>query len=153
MFKLTRWFLLGLILPVLVVTTERDSASLIAPRVDNFAFIENQLLKSSRYTQVDETDAGVLSNFEDNFQLRFTPTELATMGFIKRLENSQFNLYFETKSFSLILENKATGYMFSSRPEFQGYSQTREDNTANRNLMNSGLWIESIRTSNVASSA
>jgi hypothetical protein len=152
-FKLTRWFLLGLIVPVLVVTTERDSASLIAPRVDNFAFIENQLLTSSRYTQVDETDASVLDNFEDNFQLRFTPSELATMGFIKRLENSQFNLYFETQSFSLILENKSTGYMFSSRPEFQGYSQTREDNTANRNLMNSGLWIESIRTSNVASSA
>lgn len=153
MFKLTRWLLLGLIVPILVVTTDRDTTLLIAPRLDNFAFIENQLLQSSRYTQMDESDPIKLNRFETDFNLRYSEAELTAMGFVKRLENTKYKLYFETQSFSLILEDKATGYMFSSRPEFQGYSQTREDNTANRNLMNSGLWIESIRASNIASSA
>jgi hypothetical protein len=121
--------------------------------VDNFSFIENQLLRSSRYTQMDESDPAILSRFEDTYQLRFQPEELATLGFVKMLENNALRLYFEKDSFSLILEDKASGYMFSSRPEFQGFSETREDNTTNRNLMNSGLWIESIRTNNISSSA
>jgi hypothetical protein len=141
------------LLPVLIVSTQNDPTSMVLPRVDNFSFIENQLLRSSRYTQMDESDPAILSRFEDTYQLRFQPEELATLGFVKMLENNALRLYFEKDSFSLILEDKASGYMFSSRPEFQGFSQTREDNTTNRNLMNSGLWIESIRTNNISSSA
>jgi len=142
-----------ILLPVLIVTTQEDPTLMVAPRVDNFAFIENQLLSSSRYTQVDEQNESVLNRFEEDFNLQYTNEQLDLLGYELMLENNQLNLYFEKDSFSLIVEDKATGYMLSSRPEFQGYSETREDNTANRNLMNSGLWIESIRTNNISSSA
>jgi hypothetical protein len=142
-----------ILLPVLIVTTQEDPTLMVAPRVDNFAFIENQLLSSSRYTQVDEQNESVLNRFEEDFNLQYTNEQLDLLGYELMLENNQLNLYFEKDSFSLILEDKTTGYMLSSRPEFQGYSETREDNTANRNLMNSGLWIESIRTNNISSSA
>ena len=153
MFKLSRLAIPMVLLPVLIVSTQNDPTSMVLPRVDNFAFIENQLLRSSRYTQMEESNPEILSRFEDTYQLRYQSEELATLGFEMMLENNALRLYFEKDSFSLILEDKASGYMFSSRPEFQGFSQTREDNTANRNLMNSGLWIESIRTNNVSSSA
>ena len=153
MFKLSRLIIPMIFIPVLVVTTREDPTLLVAPRVDNFAFIENQLLSSSRYTQVDEQNESVLNRFEEDFNLQYTSEQLDILGYELMLENNQLNLYFEKDSYSLILEDKATGYMLSSRPEFQGYSQTREDNTANRNLMNSGLWIESIRTNNISSSA
>lgn len=153
MFKLSRFIIPMILLPVLIVTTQEDPTLMVAPRVDNFAFIENQLLSSSRYTQVDEQNESVLNRFEEDFNLQYTNEQLDLLGYELMLENNQLNLYFEKDSFSLILEDKATGYMLSSRPEFQGYSETREDNTANRNLMNSGLWIESIRTNNISSSA
>ena len=153
MFKLSRFIIPMIVLPVLIVTTQEDPTLMVAPRVDNFAFIENQLLSSSRYTQVDEQNAAVLNRFEEDYALHYTEAQLDTLGYELMLENSNLNLYFEKDSFSLILEDKATGYMLSSRPEFQGYSETREDNTANRNQMNSGLWIESIRTNNISSSA
>jgi hypothetical protein len=152
-FKLSRLIIPMIFIPVLVVTTREDPTLLVAPRVDNFAFIENQLLSSSRYTQVEEQNESVLNRFEEDFNLQYTSEQLDILGYELMLENNQLNLYFEKDSYSLILEDKATGYMLSSRPEFQGYSQTREDNTANRNLMNSGLWIESIRTNNISSSA
>ena len=150
---LTRILLPGLLIPLLLVSTKQDVMSSLVPRVDNFAFIENQLLRSSRYTQIEEDNPMILDRFNNQFQLRYTQAELTILGFEKMLENDAYRLYFESDSFSLIIEDKTTGYMFSSRPEFQGYSQTREDNTATRNQMNSGLWIESIRANNIASSA
>jgi hypothetical protein len=150
---ITRLILPSLLIPLLIVSTRQDVIDSITPRVDNFAFIENQLLKSSRYTQTEEDNPLIIDRFNNQFQLRYQPSELAALGFIKMLENTSYRLYFEKDSFSLILEEIHSGYMFSSRPEFQGYSQTREDNTATRNQMNSGLWIESIRTNNIASSA
>ncbi|MEY3431849.1 MAG: hypothetical protein RIS53_747 [Bacillota bacterium] len=153
MFKWSRFIIPIMVLPVLVVTTQDDPTLMIAPRVDNFAFIENQLLSSSRYTQVDEENESILNRFEQDYQLQYTHEQLDILGYELMLENNQLNLYFEKDSYSLLLEDKLTGYMLSSRPEFQGYSETREDNTANRNLMNSGLWIESIRTNNISSSA
>jgi len=152
-FKWSRFIVPMMVLPVLVVTTQDDPTLMVAPRVDNFAFIENQLLSSSRYTQVDEQNESILNRFEQDYQLQYTDEQLDILGYELMLENNQLNLYFEKDSYSLLLEDKVTGYMLSSRPEFQGYSETREDNTANRNLMNSGLWIESIRTNNISSSA
>jgi hypothetical protein len=142
----------GLLIPLLLVSTKQDIISQVIPRIDNFAFIENQLLSSSRYTQVDENDPIILDRFNEQFQLRYTQSELTALGFEKMLENNNYRLYFEKDSFSLIIEDKTTGYMFSSRPEFQGYSQSNENNNPTRHLMNSGLWIESIRTNNVVSS-
>jgi hypothetical protein len=141
-----------LAVPLLVVTTQQ-APTFLPPREDNnFAFIENQLLSSSRYTQMDETNQTILDRFTSQYELRFDQDELAAMGFEKMLENSLYNLYFEKDSFSLILEHRNSGYMLSSRPEFQGFSETRENNTSARNLMNSGLWVESVRTTNITSS-
>ncbi|MBM3909847.1 MAG: hypothetical protein FJ352_03670, partial [Firmicutes bacterium] len=122
MFKLSRFIIPMIVLPVLIVTTQEDPTLMVAPRVDNFAFIENQLLSSSRYTQVDEQNTAVLNRFEEDYALHYTEAQLDTLGYELMLENSNLNLYFEKDSFSLILEDKATGYMLSSRPEFQGYS-------------------------------
>jgi hypothetical protein len=150
-----KWFpLAGLILavPLIVVSTQQAPSFLPPRQQDNFAFIENQLLSSSRYTQMDETNQMILDRFTSQYQLRFNQDELATMGFEKMLENSFYTLYFEKDSFSLILEHRSSGYMLSSRPEFQGFSQTRENNTSARNLMNSGLWVETVRSTNLTSS-
>ena len=155
MYKITKLFL------GFLITTQ--AAMVVQPRspyvmeepmpVDNFAFVENELLSSSRYTQPDNFSEEDYQTFFDDYSLAFTSQELSTMGYTLGLENDQFRLYVEQDSFSIILEDKDSGYMYSSRPEFQGFSGTREDNTANRNQMNSGLWIESLRTTNVSSSA
>jgi hypothetical protein len=60
-FKLARVAIPMVLLPVLIVSTQNDPTSMVLPRVDNFAFIENQLLKSSRYTQMEETDEAILA--------------------------------------------------------------------------------------------
>jgi hypothetical protein len=150
-----KWYpLAGLILavPLIVVSTQQAPTFLPPRQQDNFAFIENQLLSSSRYTQMDEVNQTILDRFTSQYQLRFRQDELVTMGFVKMLENSLYTLYFEKDSFSLILEHRDSGYMLSSRPEFQGFSQTRENNETARNLMNSGLWVETVRTTNLTSS-
>jgi hypothetical protein len=139
---------------VAVVATSSRPLVLDGPKaVDNFAFVENQLLASSRYTQPDTYPQAIEEAFTSTYQLFYTPNQLRDLGFVQVLDNATFNLYIEKDSFSLVLENKLTGTMFSSRPEFQGYSGSREDNVANRNLMNSGLWIESLRATNVSNSA
>ncbi|MFU8792532.1 MAG: DUF5696 domain-containing protein [Acholeplasmataceae bacterium] len=121
-------------------------------QIENFSYINQQLLESSRYTQSDAVDQAVLDNYLDNYQLSYTEAQLDQLGFEQIFENADLNVYFEKDSFSIIVENKETGYFWSSRPEFQGLSGVREDNTAARNLMNSGLWVEYIRKNNVSSS-
>ncbi len=151
MFKhLVKWILPSLMIPILIVQTQHDTLATVLPRVDNFAFIENQLLQSSRYTQTDETDAHTLQRFRQDFFLRYTEQQLETLGFNLMLENSHYKVYFEADSFSLILEDKASGYMYSSRPEFQAYTQL--DNNATRRMMNSGLWVDRILTDTITSS-
>lgn len=152
MFKWYPFAGLLLTIPLIVATTRQEQTFLTSRREDNFAFIENQLLSSSRYTQMDEINQVLLDRFTNQYQLRFREDELTAMGFVKMLNNSLFNLYFEKDSFSLILEHRESGYMLSSRPEYQGFSQTRENNTSARNLMNSGLWVETVRTNNITSS-
>ena len=154
MFKLFKW-----IIPTLISTQVAVIALISQPvikaqpqAVNNFAFVENELLASSRYTQPDAYPEIIDEAFSSTYQLTYSSSELASLGFDKVLENSAFSLYVEKDSFSLILENKITGKMLSSRPEFQGYSGSREANTATRNQMNSGLWIESLRTTNVSAS-
>ena len=155
MFKIYKWAIAFLVTSqVAVMSDVRPLETFDQPmNVDNFAFVENELLSSSRYTQMDRYSDAMYDQFNETFSLRFTSQQLTTLGFELALENDAFRLFVEQDSFSVILEDKGTGYMFSSRPEFQGFSETREDNTANRNQMNSGLWIESLRTTNVSSSA
>lgn len=155
MFKVYKWAIAFLVTSqVAVMSDVRPLEMFDQPmNIDNFAFVENELLSSSRYTQMEPYSEEMYDQFNDTYTLRFTTQQLATLGFELVVENNALRLYVERDSFSVILEDKASGYMFSSRPEFQGFSQTREDNTANRNQMNSGLWIESLRTTNIASSA
>jgi hypothetical protein len=120
--------------------------------VQNYPYIDEMLLESSRYTQVEETDSSILSEYVDHFTLAYTPLELDSLGFDLMFDTSELAVYFEKDSFSMIVENKTTGYFWSTRPEFQGSSGIREDNTASRNLMNSGLWIEYVRSANVSTS-
>ena len=155
MYKLLK-FLIPLIVTSQVAVVATSSRPLIfdEPKaVDNFAFVENQLLGSSRYTQPDTYPQAIDEAFISTYQLSYTPQQLSDLRFEKVLDNETFNLFIEKDSFSLVLENKRTGTMLSSRPEFQGYSGSREDNVASRNQMNSGLWVESLRTTNVSNSA
>lgn len=120
--------------------------------VENYPYINQLLLESSRYTQTDDVPAQVLNDYHNLYTLSYTPEELDTLGFELMFDTSQLAVYFEKDSFSLMVKNKETGYFWSSRPEFQGISGVREDNTANRNLMNSGLWVDYVLAQNVSSS-
>jgi len=120
--------------------------------IDNYPYINQLLLESSRYTQTDDVSPQVLTDYHNLYTLSYTPLELDTLGFELMFDTNELEVYFEKDSFSLMVKNKETGYFWSSRPEFQGISGTREDNTANRNLMNSGLWVDYARAQNVTTS-
>lgn len=112
---------------------------------DNFGYIEEMVLQSSRYTQPDDTTPAELAEYRDFYTLSFTPEELDFLGYEEILNDAKLRVYFEQKSFSVVIENKETGYFWSSRAEFQHIDATTESPVF-RNLMNSGLWIESVRT-------
>lgn len=118
----------------------------------NFNYINQTFLESSRFTQKDQVDQAKLDLFHAEYTLKYSESELLSLGFEKKFDTSDLTVYFEKDSFSIMVYNKQTGYLWSSRPEFQGLSGERENNTANRNLMNSGLWVEYVRASNVSSS-
>ena len=118
----------------------------------NFNYINQIFLESSRYTQKDQVDQAILDTYHDNFILSFDSQDLIDLGYEVMFDTPELVVYFEKDSFSMMVYNKETDYLWSSRPEFQGISGVREDNTANRNLMNSGLWVEYVRSRNVSSS-
>jgi hypothetical protein len=118
----------------------------------NFNYINQTFLESSRFTQKDQVDQEKLDAFHENFLLPFTESDLETLGFEEMFNTPELLVYFEKDSFSMMVYNKKTGYLWSSRPEFQGISGERENNTSNRNLMNSGLWVEYVRAQNVSTS-
>ncbi len=111
---------------------------------DNFGYIEQMVLQSSRYTQPDNVTPAALQEYRDDYTLSFTTDELAFLGYEEVLNDSKLRVYFEQKSFSVVIENKETGYFWSSRAEFQHIEGTNETPLF-RNMMNSGLWIESVR--------
>jgi hypothetical protein len=117
--------------------------------IQNFPYINQQLLESSRYTQIDESNQDVLDNYHDNYYLSYTEQQVLDMGFEMMFETDKLAVYFELDSFSILIKNKETNYFWSSRPEYQGTSGFREDNPLNRNQMNSGLWVEYLRTTNI----
>ena len=121
--------------------------------VENFPYINQLLLESSRYTQSDAVAPEKLLDYQTNYTLFYTADELDDLGFELMFSTPQLEVYFELDSFSLMVKNLETGYFWSSRPEFQGTSGEREDNTLNRNQMNSGLWVEYVRQNNVSSAA
>lgn len=116
----------------------------------NFNYINQIFLESSRYTQKDQVDQAKLDHYHDHFKLGFDSVDLLALGFETMFDTPNLTVYFEKDSFSMMVYNKHTNYLWSSRPEFQGISGVREDNTANRNLMNSGLWVDYVRSQNVS---
>ncbi|PKK92538.1 MAG: hypothetical protein CVV61_09215, partial [Tenericutes bacterium HGW-Tenericutes-6] len=115
----------------------------------NFGYINQLLLESSRYTQTDDIPGEILNAYRTIYTLSWTDEQLDTLGFELMFETDQLKIYFEKDSFSMMIENKETGYFWSSRPEFQGRSGQREDNVAARNLKNSGLWVQTVRVNDL----
>lgn len=156
---MAKWIkrMLVMVFFTMVITTtlygfERMAEADIDNVPGNYPYVETLMLESSRYTQPDDVDPAVMSDYETLFTLAYDELDLETLGFVKMLENDDIELYFEVDSFSVMVRNKTTGYLWSSRPEFQGISGNREDNTSNRNLMNSGLWVTYGRSAKITSS-
>ena len=118
----------------------------------NFNYINQIFLESSRYTQKDQIDQAILDVYHDDFQLEFSSADILGLGFEVMFDTPELTVYFEKDSFSMMVYNKITDYLWSSRPEFQGISGNRENNTQNRNLMNSGLWVSYVRSQNISAS-
>lgn len=115
----------------------------------NFGYVNQLLLESSRYTQTDDVPGEIINSYRSTYTLSWTDEQLDTLGFELMFETDKLKVYFEKDSFSMMIENKETGYFWSSRPEFQGYSGQREDNVAARNLKNSGLWVQTVRVNDL----
>ncbi len=113
------------------------------------SFADQALATSNRFTQVDTIDVETLDAYDTQYRVAYSEVELEQLGFVYTLENNDFKIYFEPLSFSVIVEDKVSGFMVSSRAENQGILGVRENNTATRNLMNSGLWISYVRKANV----
>jgi hypothetical protein len=147
-------FVIGLLSGSFVLTLSAITADSMEGIIDvpsNYPYIETRMLESSRHTQTEDVDQAVLDAYEATFTLSFSDADLETLGFEKMVDNDQIALWFEPLSFSMMVRNKETGYLWSSRPEFQGISGEREDNTSNRNLMNSGFWVTYGRKANITS--
>lgn len=136
---------LALLAAGLVAGLSAPAGSADSGDIENFSYINQMILESSRYTQPDESDPEVLAEYHDNYTLSFTEAELATLGFTEMFDTADLRVWFEKDSFSLLVENKTTGYFWSSRPEFQGMSGVSEGNKSYRNLLNSGIWVEYVR--------
>jgi hypothetical protein len=97
MFKPIMRFILSAI-AVISVTSILTSPSITPPQhngTPTLNFVDEQLLRSSRYTQMDETNSAVLNRFADEFTLSYTPSQLDLMGFEPVMENESMKLYFE----------------------------------------------------------
>jgi len=113
------------------------------------SFTDQALFTSNRFTQLDIVDTLKQSNYESLYRVSYTENELEQLGFDYTLENSMYKVYFEPLSFSVIVYDKTNNFMVSSRAELQGVNGIRENNTATRNLINSGLWVSYVRKANV----
>ena len=156
MAKITKYLIVLVLFTMLTfgIVYASDSTEPLAnlETVENYPYINQLLFESSRYTQTDDVSQQVLDDYHNLYTLSYTSLELDTLGFDLMFDTSEFAVYFEKDSFSLMVQNKETGYFWSSRPEFQGISGSREDNQANRRLMDSGLWVDYARAQNVSSS-
>jgi hypothetical protein len=89
--------------------------------MENYPYIEQMILESSRYTQPEPTDPAVMQNYHDRYSLHYTETELETLGFVEMFpENDEIAVYFEKDSFSIVVENKITGYSGPPVRSFKG---------------------------------
>jgi hypothetical protein len=112
--------------------------------------MDDNMLSSNRFTQPDSYDVSQIDDYNQLYQIDYTEEALDILGYRYSIENDRYILYFEPMSFSVLLYDKLNDYMMSSRAEFQGISGERENNTATRNFLNSGLWLSYVRKANVS---
>ena len=122
----------------------------VEPFNNNQMIMDNNMLSSNRFTQEDDYDQDQIDAFNNLYQVNYNEEERALLGYLYSIENARYILYFEPMSFSVLLYDKVNDYMMSSRAEFQGISGERENNTATRNRLNSGLWLSYVRKANVS---
>ncbi len=108
----------------------------------NYPYIEQSLLSSSRYTTKEKKDPEGYQDFLDNYYLSLSDEEIEARNYLKYGENDFLILYFEGKSFSVLLKNKKTGYFWSSNAEFLGDGE-------NRNEYRTGLWVNYVIATNI----
>lgn len=143
---------------IMTILTLTSMMSLIQPRsyepVNSVStspmMMDANMLSSNRFTQQDDYDQAQIDAFNALYQVDYSAEEIAMLGYDYTLENDRYTLYFEPNSFSVLLYDKVNDYMMSSRAEFQGISGERENNTATRNRLNSGLWLSYVRKANVS---
>ena len=147
MLKVLKYFIVFVTFSALTFTVVNASTQNSAYEIvltDNFGYIEELVLQSSRYTQSDAVTPQALAEYKTEYTLSFTPDELSLLGYEEILNDDHLRIYFEEKSFSVVIQNKVSGYFWSSRAELQHKDGTTESPVF-RNMMNSGLWIESVR--------
>lgn len=147
MLKVLKYFIVFVTFSALTFTVVNASTQNSAYEIvltDNFGYIEELVLQSSRYTQSDAVTPQALAEYKTEYTLSFTPDELTLLGYEEILNDDHLRIYFEEKSFSVVIQNKVSGYFWSSRAELQHKDGTTESPVF-RNMMNSGLWIESVR--------
>lgn len=143
---------------LLTIITLTSMITIIQPQVDDQVesfngsqmTMDDNMLSSNRFTQEDDYDQTQIDDFNALYQVNYSEEERTLLGYRYSIENERYVLYFEPMSFSVLLYDKVNDYMMSSRAEFQGISGERENNTATRNLLNSGLWLSYVRKANVS---
>ena len=143
---------------LLTIITLTSMITIIQPQVDDQVAsfngsqmtMDDNMLSSNRFTQEDDYDQTQIDDFNALYQVNYSEEERTLLGYRYSIENERYVLYFEPMSFSVLLYDKVNDYMMSSRAEFQGISGERENNTATRNLLNSGLWLSYVRKANVS---
>ena len=128
-------------------TEERDRVLSWNFERSNFAYVENQLLKSSRFTQPETVDPVRYQTYKDDFTLSYTPEELEELGYLYIASSStdETLMYFHPASFSVLIQLVETRYFWSSRAEFH----FNEGTIPRNNELNSGIWIDYVLTNNV----
>jgi hypothetical protein len=143
---------------LLTIITLTSMLTIIQPHVDDQVesfngsqmTMDDNMLSSNRFTQEDDYDQTQIDDFNTLYQVNYSEEARTLLGYRYSIENERYVLYFEPMSFSVLLYDKVNDYMMSSRAEFQGISGERENNTATRNLLNSGLWLSYVRKANVS---
>ena len=113
---------------------------------DNYSFIEQNLVSSSRFTNVEEKDPVKYQDYLDNYTLNYTHQELIDLNYSLISQNEDLMLYFHPTSFSILIHNKKNNYQWSSRAEFIGEG---EANRSKLNEMQSGIWVEYVLSNNI----
>jgi len=114
---------------------------------DNFSYVNDLMLQSSRYTQYKPLSTEQLQTYEDN-KLNYTEEELQLMGYEKVVTHANGSeLWFEQRSFSVIVVDEH-GYMWSSRAEWQA---DLNNTPIVRRRMLSGLTIQYVNSASVKS--